>query len=296
MPTRDDRVGAFRKWIMTNESAIRSETVRSEPREGVNHHSYSAINTYADVCSLQYRFRYLDRLPQERVGSALVFGSAVNAALIAIDQDLAKGRTPHLEAAFAVLRSYLEGAYGKRDLPVVSTRDESVEDLYEKGEKMIGHYAENLIPDEVPVEMPRRFTVPLIDADGEALPRPLVGEVDRVVRTKSGRKAIIDWKTAASRWSPERIMKDDQATAYLLAGEFILGETPEFFRYDLLLKTAKPAVERYYVERTDRQKRRFVRKVKIVDRAIQTGVFVPNDLSFACPTCPFRGACEKWQD
>lgn len=281
---------------MANASTVRSETVRSEPREGVNHHSYSAINTYADVCPLQYRFRYLDRLPQERVSSALVFGSAVNAALVAIDQDLMKGRSPHLEAAFAILRSYLEDAYGKRDLPVVSTKDESLEGLYEKGAKMIGFYAENLLPDEVPVEMPRRFIVPLIDADGEALPRPLMGEVDRVVRSASGKQGIVDWKTASSRWSPERIMKDDQATAYLLAGEFILGGKPEFFRYDLLLKTVKPAIERYYVERTDRQKRRFVRKVKMVDRAIQSGVFLPNDLSFACPTCPYRGACEKWQD
>jgi putative RecB family exonuclease len=267
-----------------------------EAGEGVRYHSYTALATYADVCGLQYRFRYLDRLAPERVSSALVFGSAVNAALLAIDADLVKGRAPRVEAACEVLRSRLEEAYAPGGLPVVSTRGESIEDLYARGARMLGLYAERLLPDEVPLDLPRRFVVPLLDDRGEALPRPLAGEFDRLVRTRAGRLAIVDWKTASSRWSPDRIRKDDQATAYLLAARFALGETPEFFRYEILLKTARPAIERHVVQRTDRDLRRFVRKVQVLDRAIRSGVFVPNDRSFACPTCPYRGACEKWQD
>ena len=264
--------------------------------EGVHHHSFSAITTYADVCSLQYRFRYVDRLPQDRVGAALVFGSAVNQALLAIDGDLIKARAPDVGSALEILRSYLEQAYANRSVPVVSTHNETLEGLAEKGGKLVEHYVSTLPLDEVPVDLPRRFTVPLLDEKGEALPRPLVGEVDRVVRTADGRTGICDWKTSSSRWTSDRLAKDDQATAYLMAGEHILGVKPAFFRYDLLLKTVKPAVERYYVERSERDIRRFVRKVTIVDKAIQAGVFVPNDRSFACPSCPFLGPCRKWQD
>jgi len=264
--------------------------------EGVRHHSFSAISTFAEICQLQYRFKYIDRLPQERVGAPLVFGSAVNAALVSIDEDLAKGRPPRADAAFEVLRSYLEKAFGNRAIPVVSTNGDTLEDLSAKGRKMIDFYVENLPTDEVPLEIPRRFTVPILDKNGEALPRPLVGELDRVVKTEDGRIGIVDWKTSSARWSGDRIAKDDQATAYLLAGEFVLEQKPAFFRYDLLLKTVKPAIERYYVERTEREMRRFVKKVSELDKAIQSGAFLPNDRSFACPTCPFRNSCEKWQD
>ena len=263
--------------------------------EGVTHHSFSAINTYADICQLQYRYRYVDRRPNERVGAALVFGSAINEALLATDEDLRQDRPPNTRAASRVLQAVLEAAYANRNVPVVSTKGETLEDLRAKGEKMIDHYVSVIPPDEVPLGIPRRFTVPLLDEKGEALPRPLVGEFDRVVKTKDDRIGITDWKTAQARWSAEKIAKDDQATAYLLAAPYVLGRKPDFFRYDLLLKTQKPAVERYYVERSERDLQRFVHKVRVVDKAIQAGVFVPNDLSFACPTCPVAGACGRWE-
>lgn len=281
---------------MVTQALVDPSGTLADRGEGVVHHSFSAISTYAEICSLQYRYRYIDRLPQERVSTALVFGTAVNAALLSIDQDLVKARPPRADVAHQALRSQLEKAYADKHVPVVSTHDENLEGLYGKGMKMIDHYVENLLPDETPVDMPRRFTVPLLDERGEALPRPLVGELDRVVRIKDGRYGIVDWKTAAARWSSDRIAKDDQATAYLMAGQYVLDQEPAFFRYDLLLKTAKPAIERYYVDRTPSDMKRFVKKVTVVDKAIQSGVFVPNDRSFACPTCPFRSTCEKWQD
>lgn len=102
--------------------------------------------------------------------------------------------------------------------------------------------------------------------------------------------------TSASRWPADKLSKDDQATAYLLAGEHILGKAPAFFRYVILLKTKKPEVETYYVERTASDRKRFLKKVAIADRLIASGVYAPNDHSFACSTCSFRNACSKWQD
>ena len=268
----------------------------SEAGEGIRYHSFSAINTYASICSLQYRFRYVDRLPRERTSAALVFGIAVNDALRIIDLDLANGRPPKVGEACEVLRSSIEVAYAKRDMPVVSTHDESAEGLYAKGKNLVEYYVKVLPQDEVPVDLARKFEIPLFTEDGEALPRPLVGEVDRWVKDSAGHVGIVDWKTSAARWSPDKLAKDDQATTYLMGGPSALGRKPAFFRYDLLLKTKEPKVERYYVERTERDFKRFTKKVVMTDRAIRSGVFVPNDTSFACPTCPFRGACERWQE
>jgi RecB family exonuclease len=262
----------------------------------VRYHSFSSISQYSTICSLQFYFNRILRLPKECVSAALVLGIGVNDALRAIDVALVNGRKPNVAFALQVLRAVLEKAFADKQLPVVSTKDETLDELYEKGKGMVEHYVLVLPADETPLELPRRFMVPLLDEEGEALPRPLVGELDRWVKTADGRIGVVDWKTAAARWPADKLAKDDQATAYVLAGEHILGRKPDFFRYDLLLKTKKPEVERYFVERTERDKKRFLKKVGMVDRAIRAGVFTPNDHSFACPTCPFRSACERWQD
>ena len=64
-----------------------SSSDATDADEGVKHHSFSAINTYASFCALLYYFRYIERRIQECVGEALVLGSAVNDVLVAIDKD-----------------------------------------------------------------------------------------------------------------------------------------------------------------------------------------------------------------
>jgi hypothetical protein len=264
--------------------------------EGVYHHSFSALHTYASICSLQYRLKYIDRLPEERKGATLVFGTAMHEALHAIDQELAKGRSPQANQAFQVLRSSLDSAYGNPEIPVVSTQGDGLEDLYDEGVRLLDHYISVLPVDEVPLDLPRSFKVPLFKKSGEALPRPLRGEIDRWVKTNDGRVGICDWKTSDKRWSRRKVEKDYQATAYLIGGVQILGRQADFARYDLILKTKKPDIERYPAHRSEVDKRRFVKMVEGLDQAIRSGIFLPNDESFACPTCPFRNVCEKWQD
>jgi putative RecB family exonuclease len=264
--------------------------------EGVQFHSFSSLNQLLNICSLQFYLERILRLPKERVSAALVLGSAVDKALRAIVADLVKGRAPSGAHALQVLRAHLETPFGDRSVPVVSTKDESLEDLYDLGKRMIEKYLSILPQDEAPLDLPTRFIVPLIAENGEALPRPLKGELDSWVRTSDGRVGISDWKTAAARWPADKLAKDEQATAYLIAGEHILGKEPAFFRYVLLLKTKKPEVETYYVSRGASDRRRFLKKARMADRIVEAGTFVPNDHSFACATCAVRGACEKWQD
>src|SRR6516225_10171784 len=108
--------------------------------EGIQYHSFSSLNQLLNICSLQFYLERILRLPKERVSAALVLGSAVDKALRAIVADLVKGRAPSGAHALQVLRAHLETPFGDRSVPVVSTKDESLEDLYDLGKRMIEKY------------------------------------------------------------------------------------------------------------------------------------------------------------
>jgi len=246
------------------------------------HWSYSAINQYANICSLQFYFQRVAKLPPERVSSNLVFGSAIHAAL---DEFV---RNRDIAAAKAVLETRLRAAYGD----AVPVEGDTLDDLLPKGAKMLDAYAESMKDEEV-VAIGREFAVPLVDRDGQVLDRPLVGELDLVVKDAKGRLVVVDWKTAARRKSDDEVAGDLQATVYSYAIGQLFDERP-LFRFDVLLKTKEPAVERYYTARDERDYARFVEIVKQVERGVAAGVHIPADRSFFCNGCAFRSACSRW--
>lgn len=263
--------------------------------EGITYHSFSSLDTYVSRCPLQYFYKYVERRAPEQRSVHLVFGSAINEALVMIDWDLLAGRAADLRQA--------QGAFETRlryesigTIPPVDFGKETFGGLLEKGRLMIEKYVSELDPEERPLSPEeRRFSVPIVDHDGKVLPRYLVGEFDRVLDV-GGAPAIVDWKTAARRWSQLELDNDLQATTYEYAARMKYGKKPAFFRFDFLLKTKEPVIERRYVDRKDWQIRRFVKIVREVDHAIESGVFIPRDKSQSCSSCPYRAACERWAD
>ena len=55
-------------------------TTITNTHSGIDHLSYSAVSTF-QRCPLKWHFRYVDKLPDESIGSALAFGSAIHAGL-----------------------------------------------------------------------------------------------------------------------------------------------------------------------------------------------------------------------
>ena len=55
-----------------------------------DHLSYSQINMYLN-CSLQYRLKYIDKLPPEFNSAALAFGSAIHESVAAFHQSRLEG-------------------------------------------------------------------------------------------------------------------------------------------------------------------------------------------------------------
>jgi len=64
----------------------------AEALTGRNYTSFSAITTY-QACPLRYFFRYVEGLPEETVGSSLVFGGAIHSALEAHFRELLAGNS-----------------------------------------------------------------------------------------------------------------------------------------------------------------------------------------------------------
>ena len=55
-------------------------TGNSEKLPVIDHLSYSSVNTYQQ-CPLKWYFRYVEKIPEEVIGSALVFGCAIHSGI-----------------------------------------------------------------------------------------------------------------------------------------------------------------------------------------------------------------------
>ncbi|MBS1371258.1 MAG: DUF932 domain-containing protein, partial [Lentisphaeria bacterium] len=128
--------------------------------------------------------------------------------------------------------------------------------------------------------------------DVPGLDKPLIGEYDMVVQ--DGRDTCIsDWKTSATRWGAGKVNRDLQATVFSYAYEKQNGTIP-LFRFDVITKTKNPSCESHYTSRNFHDFRRFEALANRAQYAINKGVFLPNETSFACNECPYRDRCRQW--
>ena len=124
------------------------------------------------------------------------------------------------------------------------------------------------------------------------LDKPLIGEYDLIVQ--DGRDVcIVDWKTSANRWPAGKADRDLQATVFSYAYEK-QNNTAPLFRFDVITKTKNPGCESHYTSRGFHDFRRFEALANRAQYAINKGVFLPNETSFACGECPYRDRCRTW--
>lgn len=257
------------------------------------HWSYSSLNQFLNICSLQWAFQRLYRFNPEFVPVNLSFGSAFHRTLEAINlQRLEKKILPEKESAemFADLWSRQQ----QEDENIRFDEDAGAEVLSEQGRGLVACYAKNIDPAEEVLNINLPFCVPLIDQEGTVLEKPLIGEFDLVAR-KGTKKSIIDWKSSATRWNPGKCHRAMQPTMYLYGYEMNNGKgsLPEF-RYDILVKNKTPVFEQHVTKRSQDSFQRMIEKVKMAESMIAAEHFVPNDEGMFCKSCPFSGACKTW--
>jgi putative RecB family exonuclease len=249
------------------------------------------------MCSLKYAFSYVYKVESEFTPLALVFGSAVH-------------RTLEMLALSCKERQTMSGD-DCRDLFAKIWRRQLQEDdniRYAKGENadtccmlgmdVVSAFHGGIDETEEVVTVSEAMAVPLIDAGGNVMSAPLIGEADLVVRDKDGQLVIVDWKTSGQRWpigkngGKGKADTEVQPTALIYAYRQTHGIIPDF-RYDIVVKNKTPVLQQVATSRNQDDFHRLVEIVKAIEIAVQAEAFLPQP-GFLCPSCQHRGACARW--
>ena len=168
------------------------EQLRAAP-----HLSYSALNSYLNICQLQYYYRYIERLESECTPVALPFGSAFHAALSEQAQAAKQGEKLTVAQLTDAFATYFTASCNGSD-NVVFKREESKDDMILLAAKMLdaalSDWRDYWNVDAV--ALPFQIEMPGIDI-------PLIGEMDMVVSESNPldndpeTPCIVDFKTAA---------------------------------------------------------------------------------------------------
>lgn len=257
------------------------------------HLSYSALNTYLNICQLQYFFRYVEKIEPERTPVALPFGTAFHSTLSEQAQSAKKGELLSAEQLTEIFATYFKSNCDNA-ANLVFKKEDNQDDLIATASRMLETVTREWCDywNIEAVAMPFQVDIP-----GTKL--PLIGEIDMVVAEalpfseEPVTPCLVDFKTAARMWPDGKADRDLQATVFSYAFEKLTGKRPTF-RFDVITKTKTPAVRHFYTIRLPDDYNRLERLIQAVDHAIQAGVFLPNETSFACSDCPYASHCRTW--
>lgn len=255
------------------------------------HWSYSALNQFVNICSLQFAFQRIFKLAPAFTPVSLSFGNAFHRACEWVNLIRKEGKRP-VKAEAADLFQSLWDRQVQEDKDIRFDEDQDAESCGKQGRDMMGCLVDSLDPEEKILAINEPFAVPLVDAAGNVLETPMIGEIDTVT-VKAGRKALVDWKTSGRRWPKGKADLDLQPTVLLYGFRQLHGELPGF-RFDVIVKNKTPVFEQHVTERGPDQFHRMVELVKLAESMIAAGHFLPNEQSFYCDGCPYQAACKAW--
>ena len=247
--------------------------------------SISQVNAYLG-CPLKYRFQYVDQIPRPWRVAAMAFGTSVNAAVEWFHKERMSGGSPELAE---VLKVFDADWYAQNTEPLVFSSAESKDSLAEKGRAMLQLYVESTNGTKA-VAVEQGWELDLADPEtGELLDVRLRGIIDLVEEGD----VLVDLKTAGRTLESGGLERHLQLSTYALAYLLIHGSIPRL-RLDMLLKTAKPRLERHETTRSLDDLVWTARLIREVALAIETEHFFPNP-SWRCTECEYFAHCQQWR-
>jgi len=260
------------EWQKLPESPINQLT--SQP---VNYLSYSQIETF-DTCPLQYRYRYIQRIPVTPSG-ALSFGDAIHKTLFAFYKAAKEGKNPTKKDLLKILEenwSSVGYASKAHEMKMKKQGEEILANFYEKAYD----------PKHLPKDLEQMFTIKISPNF------KIGGKIDRVDELPDGKLEIIDYKTGKVP-SEEKIDKNLQMTIYALAAqdEGIYGKNPEEVILSFYFLDTQ---EKISLQRTRQQLEEAKKTLLLKKKEIESSDFSPKP-SNLCDFCEFRLLCEAWQ-
>lgn len=252
------------------------------------HWSYSAISQYLS-CPLRFYFQRVQRLPQMMVGSSLVLGSSVHAALAEYHRTVQQDEPTDT----AKLHKIISDTWTKRENETrISYRDgENQAELLAQGISLVELYLKEPPPENI-IAIEQEIIAPLHNSQGEYLETPLAAVADLITEGNE-ELTVREFKTSGRAYSEMEAETSLQPTCYINAVQETLGISPSV-EYTVLVKTKTPKIQRLTTVRNEDDLARLGDIVENIERAIQANVFYPVETPLNCSTCPFRQPCREW--
>jgi len=275
-------------------TSLAVESKSREEGEVQLHFSFSQLNTYL-ICPMKYAHNYIYGTPWETKPVALPFGKAIHKSAETYYRSLQEtSEIISVEQMIGVFESTFDQDIENNEIELTFKNGENLESLREQGNELLKLFHAEIRPQKiVAVEFRFSIRVPDILNGGEDLPIKLVGYFDLVESDHDDTYAVVELKTSAQRFSSLRLEYDLQSTVYSYALSKMKLATSEnscLVRYDVLVKTKKPAFERYFVTRTQADHERLVHLINHVLRAIENRTFY-RQTGWQCGDCQFKKAC-----
>lgn len=252
------------------------------------HWSYSAISQFLS-CPLRFYFQRILRIPQKSVGSSLVLGSSVHAALAEYHRTVQQDEPTDT----AKLHQIIADSWTRREFESrIAYRDgETQAELIDQAVSLVELYLKEPPPEGI-LAIEQEIIAPIHNSQGEYLETPLVAVADLI--TEGNEEITVrEFKTSGRAYSEMEAETSLQPTCYVNAVQETIGQ-PATVEYTVLVKTKTPKVQRLTTVRTDEDLGRLGDIVENIERAIQAQAFYPVETPLNCSTCPFRQPCREW--
>jgi CRISPR/Cas system-associated exonuclease Cas4 (RecB family) len=258
------------------------------------HFSYSQLSTFL-ICPAKYGHQYVWGTPPETKPVALPFGKAIHKGAEAFYRSLMDtGEIIPVDQIIETFKMVFDRETKNSELEFTMKEGESIGGLRDQGIELMKLFHKEIRPQKIAgVEVPFSVSTRDILNGGGDLPIKLIGYFDLVERDEQGTYLIGELKTSGQRFSSLRLEYDLQATTYSYAMTKMKVATSEnscLIRYDVLLKTKKPAFEHYFVTRTEADHKRLIHLINMVLKAIENRIFYRNS-DWPCADCQFKKAC-----
>lgn len=209
-----------------------------------NRLSYTSVETYLD-CPRKYYYNYIANLREEAVGSALIFGNAIDKALNAMilkkedykevfEKSISKqeinGKEEDLSISTLVRysKSDLTEEPTKEDLEFLNQKkNPGWVSLRRKGYLLLEAYEQQVLPKIKKVIDVQKF-IYLNNDDGDQF----IGFVDLICEWEDGRVIVFDHKTSSIKYPDDSVKNSKQLATYLIA----TGQTHTVSGYIVLNK------------------------------------------------------------
>jgi hypothetical protein len=251
------------------------------------HWCYSSLNQLLNICSLQWFFQRIERLPAAFTPLPLAFGSAYHRVMEFVALSRQDGTVPSAPDTRDLFNEVWKRQVAE-DGNIAFGDKADAESCADQGMEMCAAYLEQIDPEEQVVGVSEVFAVPVGSSE-----LPLVGELD-CVTARLDELTVIDWKTSGRRWPKDQADKSAQATTYLYAYRQLHPDEDPGFRFDVAVKNKTPVIEKHTTTRDGDDFLRLEALVAKAELIVKHQLYYPADGSMYCGGCPFQEPCRAW--